>query len=134
MQGTAWNFTPYRTFANAALQSGTFNLTGTLGTVTNVGVSAGATLNMPGVSQTFGNVTNAGTIVTSGTGPGTTLTVANYAAAQAAISCSIPFWAPTIHRPIGSVVNGGTATGTDDLDASQHDGFMANRRPRTVSW
>jgi hypothetical protein len=29
---------------------------------------------MQGVSQTFGNVTNAGTIMTSGTGPGTTLT------------------------------------------------------------
>jgi outer membrane autotransporter protein len=78
MQGTAWNFTGTGTFANAQLQSGTFNLTGALGTATNVAVSAGATLNMEGISQIFGNVTNAGTIITSGTGPGTTLTASNY--------------------------------------------------------
>ena len=114
MQGTAWNFTGTGTFANAALQSGTFNLTGTLGTATNVGVSAGATLNMQGVSQTFGNVTNAGTIMTSGTGPGTTLTANNYVGNGGNLALNTFLGAD--NSPSDKlVINGGTATGSTSI-------------------
>ena len=114
MQGTAWNFTGTGTFANAALQSGTFNLTGTLGTATNVGVSAGATLNMRGVCQTFGNVTNAGTIVTSGTGPGTTLTSNNYVGDGGNLALNT-FLGADNSPSDRLVINGGTATGSTSI-------------------
>jgi type V secretory pathway adhesin AidA len=114
MQGAAWNFTDTGTFANAALQSGTFNLTGTLGTATNVGVSAGATLNMQGVSQTFGNVTNAGTIITGGTGPGTTLTASNYVGNGGNLVLNT-FLGPDNSPSDKLVINGGTATGSTSI-------------------
>jgi outer membrane autotransporter protein len=114
MQGTTWNFTGTGTFTNAALQSGTFNLTGTLGTATNVGVSAGAILNMQGVSQTFGNVTNAGTIMTSGTGPGTTLTASNYVGNSGTLVLNT--FLGTDNSPSDKlVINGGTATGSTSI-------------------
>ena len=114
MQGSAWNFTGTGTFVNAALQSGTFNLTGTLGTATNVGVSASATLNMEGVSQTFGNVTNAGTIMTSGAGPGTMLTASNYVGNGGNLVLNT-FLGADNSPSDRLVINGGTATGTTTL-------------------
>jgi outer membrane autotransporter protein len=112
MQGTLWNWTGSGTFTTALLQSGTLNLTGTLGASPAVNVSAGATLNMAGVSQTFGSLNNAGTIFTNGAGPGTTLTVAgNYVGAGGNIVLNT-FLGPD-NSPSDRLVisNGGTATG-----------------------
>jgi outer membrane autotransporter protein len=114
MQGTVWNFTGTGTFATANLQSGTFNLTGTLGTTTNVNVSSSATLNMEGVSQTFGNVTNAGTIMTSGLGPGTMLVANNYVGNNGNLLLNT--FLGTDNSPSDQlVINGGTATGSTSI-------------------
>jgi outer membrane autotransporter protein len=113
MQGAAWNFTGTGTFATAQLQSGTFNLTGALGTATNVGVGAGATLNMAGVSQTFGTVTNAGTIMTGGA-PGTTLTASKYVGSSGNLVLNTYLGADNSASD-QLLINGGTATGTTTL-------------------
>jgi hypothetical protein len=114
MQGAAWNWTGSGTFTTALLQSGTLTLTGTLGTSPAVSVSSGAALDMAGVSQTFGNVNNAGTIFTHGAGPGTTLTVANYAGAGGNIVFNT-FLGADNSPSDRLVVNGRTATGTTTL-------------------
>ena len=114
MQGAAWNWTGSGTFTTALLQSGTLTLTGTLGTSPAVSVSSGAALDMAGVSQTFGNVNNAGMIFTNGAGPGTTLTVANYAGAGGNIVFNT-FLGADNSPSDRLVVNGGTATGTTTL-------------------
>jgi outer membrane autotransporter protein len=113
MQGTAWNFTGTGTFTTAQLQTGTFNLTGTLGAATNVAVSAGATLNMAGVSQTFGTVTNGGTILTNGA-PGTTLTASKYVGSAGHLVLNT-FLAADNSPSDQLVINGGTATGSTTL-------------------
>jgi outer membrane autotransporter protein len=114
MQGTAWTWAGTGTFTSALLQSGTLTLTGTLGTTPAVSINSGAALDMAGVSQTFGNVINAGTILTHGAGPGATLTVANYVGAGGNIGFN------TFLGGDGSpsdrlVIDGGTATGTTTL-------------------
>jgi outer membrane autotransporter protein len=114
MQGTAWNWTGSGTFTTALLQSGTLTLTGTLGTSPAVSVSSGAALDMAGVSQTFGNVNNAGTIFTHGAGPGTTLTVANYVGAGGNIVFNT-FLGADNSPSDRLLINGGTATGTTTL-------------------
>jgi Autochaperone Domain Type 1 len=114
MQGTAWNWTGGGTFTTALLQSGTLTLTGTLGTSPAVSVSSGAALDMAGVSQAFGNVNNAGTIFTHGAGPGTTLTVGNYAGAGGNIVFNT-FLSADNSPSDRLVINGGTATGTTIL-------------------
>ena len=114
MQGTAWNWTGSGTFTTALLQSGTLTLTGTLGTSPAVSVSSGAALDMAGVSQTFGNVNNAGTIFTHGGGPGSTLTVANYVGAGGNIVFNT-FLGADNSPSDRLVIDGGTATGTTTL-------------------
>jgi outer membrane autotransporter protein len=121
MQGTAWNWAGTGTFTSVLLQSGTLTLTGTLGTTPTVSISSGAALDMAGVNQTFGNVTNAGTILTHGAGPGTTLTVANYVGAGGNIGFN------TFLGGDGSpsdrlVIDGGTATGTTTLTIRNANG------------
>jgi outer membrane autotransporter protein len=113
MQGTAWNWTGSGTFTTALLQSGTLTLTGTLGTSPAVSLSSGAALDMAGVSRTFGNVNNAGTIFTHGVGPGTTLTVANVDASGNVVFNT--FLGADNSPSDRLVVNGGTATGTTTL-------------------
>jgi outer membrane autotransporter protein len=122
MQGADWNWTGSGTFATALLQSGTLTLTGTLGTSTAVVVSPGAALDMAGVSQTFGNVNNAGTIFTHGAGPGTTLTVAgNYVGAGGNIVFN-SFLGTDSSPSDRLVIDGGTATGTTTLTIHNADG------------
>jgi hypothetical protein len=111
MQGTAWNWTGSGAFTTALLQSGTLTLTGTLGTSPAVSVSSGAALDMAGVSQTFGNVNNAGTIFTHGAGPGTTLTAANYVGASGNLVFNT-FLGADNSPSDRLVINGGAATGT----------------------
>jgi hypothetical protein len=79
-----------------------------------VSVSSGAALDMAGVSQTFGNVNNAGTIFTHGAGPGTTLTVANYVGAGGNIVFNT-FLGADNSPSDRLLINGGTATGTTTL-------------------
>ena len=69
---------------------------------------------MAGVSRTFGNVNNAGTIFTHGVGPGTTLTVANYVGASGNVVFNT-FLGADNSPSDRLVVNGGTATGTTTL-------------------
>jgi outer membrane autotransporter protein len=121
MQGTEWNFAGTGTFATANLQSGTFNLTGVLGTATNANVSSGAVLNMEGVSQTFGNVSNAGTIMTSGPGPGTMLVASNYVGNGGNLVLNTYLGAD--NSPSDQlVINGGTASGTTSLTIHNTNG------------
>ena len=133
MQGTAWNWTGSGTFTTALLQSGTLTLTGTLGTSPAVSLSSGAALDMAGVSRTFGNVNNAGTIFTHGVGPGTTLTVANYVGASGNVVFNT-FLGADNSPSDRLVVNGGTATGTTTLTIFTTPRVPANRRQQTVSW
>jgi outer membrane autotransporter protein len=114
MQGTAWNWTGSGTFTTALLQTGTLTLTGTLGASPAVSVSSSAALDMAGISQTFGNVNNGGTIFTHGAGPGTTLTVANYVGAGGNIMFNT-FLGADNSPSDRLVINGGTATGTTTL-------------------
>jgi Autochaperone Domain Type 1 len=109
MQGAACNWTGSGTFTAALLQSGTLTLTGTLGTSPAVSVSSGAALDMAGVSQTFGNVNNAGTIFTHGAG-----TVANYVGAGGKLVFNT-FLGADNSPSDRLVINGGTATGTTTL-------------------
>ena len=141
MQGTAWNWTGSGTFTTALLQSGTLTLTGTLGASPAVSVSSGATLDLAGVSQTFGNVNNAGTIFTHGAGPGTTLTVANYAGAGGNIVFNT-FLGADNSPSDRLVINGGKATGTTTQhhrprrtdDCERHPGGERDKRRHDGSW
>ena len=121
MQGTAWTWAGSGTFTSALLQSGTLTLTGTLGTSPAVSISSGAALDMAGVSQTFGNVNNAGTILTHGAGPGTTLTVANYVGAGGNIVFNT-FLGADDSPSDRLVIDGGTATGTTTLTIHNTNG------------
>ena len=114
MQGTAVELDRQRHLHDRTVQTGTLNLTGTLGTSPAVSLSSGAALDMAGVSQTFGNVNNAGTIFTLGAGPGTTLTVANYVGASGNVVFNT-FLGADNSPSDRLVVNGGTATGTTTL-------------------
>ncbi len=121
MQGSAWTWAGSGTFTSALLQSGTLTLTGTLGTTPAVSISSGAALDMAGVNQTFGNVNNAGTILTHGTGPGTTLTVANYVGAGGKIVFNT-FLGADASPSDRLVIDGGTATGTTILNVQNTTG------------
>lgn len=75
-QGDNWTWSGSGNFNNAQLQTGTFNLTGTLGGATTT-VASGATL--IGTGTLTGNVTNQGTVHPGdGSGNGTLTIVGNY--------------------------------------------------------
>jgi len=75
-QGDNWTWSGSGNFNNAQLQSGIFNLTGTLGGATTT-VAAGATLT--GTGTLTGNVTNLGTVHPGdGAGNGTLTIAGNY--------------------------------------------------------
>ncbi|WP_087723440.1 autotransporter family protein [Pandoraea sp. PE-S2T-3] len=75
-QGDNWTWSGSGNFNNAQLQTGTFNLTGTLGGATTT-VASGATL--IGTGTLTGNVTNQGTVHPGdGSGNGTVTIVGNY--------------------------------------------------------
>uniref|UniRef100_UPI0014838FD1 autotransporter family protein n=1 Tax=Pandoraea sp. PE-S2R-1 TaxID=1986994 RepID=UPI0014838FD1 len=75
-QGDNWTWSGSGNFNSAQLQTGTFNLTGTLGGATTT-VASGATLT--GTGTLTGNVTNQGTVHPGdGSGNGTLTIVGNY--------------------------------------------------------
>ncbi|VVD78214.1 autotransporter [Pandoraea pneumonica] len=75
-QGDNWTWSGSGNFTTAQLQSGTFNLTSTLGGATTT-IASGATLT--GTGTLTGNVTNAGTVHPGdGSGNGTLTIVGNY--------------------------------------------------------
>jgi outer membrane autotransporter protein len=128
MQGTAWNWTGSGAFNNAQLQSGTFNLSGTLTAPT--AVLPGATLT--GGGRLAGNLTVQGTVQPGATPGSGVLTVdGNYSHAAGAV-LAVTQGATSADR----LAVGGTATlsgGTVQVLAQQPGDYVSGSRVPIVS-